>query len=502
MTKKINEIIAKISPHYALKKKLGKDVPVAVHKLAYDSATDTLEPLYFWILDYMNKSFGKVEKIVDNFASSPGSGHFSELRGKATQMQEQASRILATINTILKSVINLIYDLKEFKIRLSHYEEARSSNKDKAESGILALKQIWMDKVDIQRGQGSINAMSAGDLNFVTLRDAFLRAKSVEDVKNLDLNERVLRILKARLQEFFEWRKRSEQELKKRFEIEKAYLKSQVDAMKLQARWAKPYLRAAEKLTESENLQSDAALVTAFNTIMLELTLMGINEINPKAESVGDYRLLPQSYGNDYFLKRLRKYSSVVFVDFNFRGIPSKVGQHYVFGGRADVLFTSYGLNNEELALFKEEQSKSDFEDALKLVEGMTEDSLRQLNLDIDELLGSEDLEEKENSDNTNPFSALFSFAKPAEKSKSDKDKEKEKLKKLKEKGIKPDTFAEKYLRNLAEANSFGEGFNIYDFYKKGHGMASVPYGGDKGDAKLKLKAPMTALGKFFRTER
>ena len=150
-------------------------------------------------------------------------------------------------------------------------------------------------KTSIQRGQGSINAMSAGDLNFVTLRDAFLRAKSVEDVKNLDLNERVLRILKARLQEFFEWRKRSEQELKKRFEIEKAYLKSQVDAMKLQARWAKPYLRAAEKLTESENLQSDAALVTAFNTIMLELTLMGINEINPKAES------------EEYFLSLFKK---------------------------------------------------------------------------------------------------------------------------------------------------------------------------------------------------
>ena len=111
-------------------------------------------------------------------------------------------------------------------------------------------------------------------------------------------------------------------------------------------------------------------------------------------------------------------------------------------------------------------------------------------------------LKSEKSLDDTNPFSALFSFAKPAEKSKSDKDKEKEELKKLKEKGIKPDTFAEKYLRNLAEANSFGEGFNIYDFYKKGHGMASVPYGGDKGDAKLKLKAPMTALGKFFRTER
>ena len=106
-----------------------------------------------------------------------------------------------------------------------------------------------MDKVDLQRGQGSINAMSSGNLQFVTLRDAFLSAKSPEDVDKIDLNERVKRILKPRVQEFFEWKKRSEQELRKRFEIEKTYLKSQVAALKLQSKWAKPYLKAAEKLT-------------------------------------------------------------------------------------------------------------------------------------------------------------------------------------------------------------------------------------------------------------
>ena len=68
----------------------------------------------------------KPEKIVDNFASSPGSGHFSELGGKKSQMQDQASKILGTINNILRSVLNLIYDLKEFKIRLSHYDAAKS----------------------------------------------------------------------------------------------------------------------------------------------------------------------------------------------------------------------------------------------------------------------------------------------------------------------------------------------------------------------------------------
>src|SRR3990167_9207846 len=230
----IDDIILKVSPYYKMRKKRGMEIPSLQQTLAYDSATETLEPLYFWILDQMNKSFDKVEKINDNFASSPGSGHFSELQGKASQMQQEASRVLGTVNNILKGVLNLIYDLKEFKIRLSHYDAANSSDKTTAEAGTLALKQIWMDRVDIQRGQGSINALSSGNLQFVTLRDAFMSIDSVKAVDKLDLNERVKRILKPRVQEFFEWKKRSEIELKNRFEIEKTYLKSQVDALKLQ----------------------------------------------------------------------------------------------------------------------------------------------------------------------------------------------------------------------------------------------------------------------------
>ena len=93
----------------------------------------------------MNDMFGgKVEKLIDNFSSSPGGGHFSELQGKASQMQQEASRVLGTVNQILKGVINLIYDLKEFKIRLSHYDAANSRDSRFAEAGLLALKQMWM----------------------------------------------------------------------------------------------------------------------------------------------------------------------------------------------------------------------------------------------------------------------------------------------------------------------------------------------------------------------
>ena len=67
--------------------------------------------------------------------------------------------------------------------------------------------------------------MAFGQSAFITLIDAFLSVKTVKDVDNLDLNERVKRIVKERLAEFNIWLGESESELRKRYEIEKSYLR-------------------------------------------------------------------------------------------------------------------------------------------------------------------------------------------------------------------------------------------------------------------------------------
>jgi hypothetical protein len=132
----------------------------------------------------------------------------------------------------------------------------------------------------MKRGQGSINALASGQLQFVTLRDAFMKAKSLEDVEKMDLNDRVKRILKPRMAEFLDWKERSEHELRKRYEIEKNYLKGQINTLKLYSKWAKPYLVATQKLSSEGNLGDNPALVNIFNTLMLELCLMGESKLN------------------------------------------------------------------------------------------------------------------------------------------------------------------------------------------------------------------------------
>lgn len=486
MVDSVKELVKKVSENAP---SLDKE-PAIKYKLVYDTPGGGLEPLYFWILNFMGGE--KARKIIDTFASSPGSGHFSELGLKKSQMQEQASRLMQTINTILRSVLNLIYDLKEFQIRLSHYDAANSKDKSKKEAGILALKQIWMDKVDMQRGQGAINALSSGNLQFVTLRDAFLKAKDEKDIDNLDLNERVQRLLKPRILEFNEWKGRSEMELRKRFEVEKTYLKSQVDSLRLQAGWARPYLEAAEKLAQDEKLSNDSAMVTAFNTVILQLTLM-----NTQPVSVGsgtektrfDGRALPESF--KHMADKLRKYQGVTFVNFKFTGIPNKVGQNFAFGGKAEIIFEAYAMNDEEMKLFDDALKNSDLANALKLVQGMTDDSLKQLEFDIEKFTG-EKLEEKKKKDDPNPFASLFKW----EFGKKKKVDEKELLKKLKDKGVKPDKYAEKYLRSMGAAASAGNAFKIYDTFKKSLGLPAPPY--KTGDPTLTGGPPSSGPDNFF----
>jgi len=450
----------------------------AKHAIGYDSSTETLEPIYFWILDFMTSQLDlSTEKLVDSFTSSPGSGHFGELQGRATAMQQQGTNTLVQVNAILRSVLNIIYDLKEFKIRLQSYDDLKSEDKEKSEAAKLSLKQLWLDKVDMQKGNSSI-AMMARQLGFQTLFDAFYVAKdeSLKDSKGneIDLNDRVKRIVSARIHEFNIWLTQSEQELRKRYEMERTYLGSQVSSLKLYSRWAKPYLKAAQQLEMKESGR-EPALVKTFNTILLELTLLGKSKVDVKSAAIAGN--LPADFSNEKILKSItkRNYHSCVLIDFNFRGIPQRVAQRgdYAFGGRAEVTLKAYALNDDELKKLNQELSKSDIEDVLKLIEGSTSESLDHLQEEIDFFLKEKERDEEKKEkpkDESNPFLALIGYYdKKEEKDKSEKPKKDDK-----DEPVKPDSWIEKtHIRPFAAKEAVDKLFKIFDIYKKAHGMES-----------------------------
>jgi hypothetical protein len=456
-----------------------KGKPLATYKLVYDSPQNQLEPIYYWVLDFMENIGVKVEKIKDNFMASPGSGQFSEMGQKATLMQQQATKILADTNIVIKSIIQLIYDLKEFEIRLAHYEKANSENKKDKEEGMIALKNIWLDQVDLKRGRGSIHQMTY-EMGYTTLRDAFLIANNIEDLDKMAskdgvINDQVKRVLIPRLSEFLLWKDISEREITNRFNIEKSYLKSQVQSLKLYTKWASPYLKAAEEL-RMQGFDNHNALVHAFSTSMFELNLLGTSEV-----SVNKSPDLKKTFG-ERDLKR--KYFSVVIVTIKYRGhLGQKAGQggqsgySYTFGGRLEMTFDAYSLNSDEIKLIKKLLEDKEIEEGLSLVENNTEVALKELKDDIEKYTGDnkeeKKKEEKKKEDDINPFSAIFDFSKFF-------DSEKKKEEEIKtSKDIKKDDFIEESLRKEAAKKASGSSYLIYDIYKKAHGHASSPEGFD-----------------------
>ena len=461
----------------------GLKSPIEQHKITYDSPAEGLEPVYFWLLDFLSGPYKEIDKVTDNFVASPGSGHFSEMQGKATQMQQEASRTMGNVNTVLKSVLNLVYDLKEFRIRLRPYKiyNDKDASQDDKNKQLLSLKQIWLDNVDIRKGRGSINALSSGELDFVTLRDAFMSIIN-EKLRNakgekIDLNDRVTRILEQRAQEFFVWVKESYSSLKQRYEIERNYLKSQVSMLKLYAKWVKPYLVAANRL--QQNYESkNAALVTAFNTMILELQLIATKEYDIKDDVASG--LVPDLF-NHY---KGRKYFKVLVLEFDFRSIPQKVSQRdWAFGGKVDVKFTSYALNEEELKVLKSEINKDDLKSVLELVDGATKESLDQIDKEIRALTEGKEDEEIDKEDEKK---AADKKKKEDEKKKGDdfgikalfsgfrfKKKEKEKFDVKKTLNPEPDDQYEKVVRSQCALDSRSLCFTIFDTYKKAHGMPS-----------------------------
>jgi hypothetical protein len=460
--KSIPEIIKEVSPHYS--KKGGPD---AMHTIVYDSSTETLEPIYFYVIDFMAEVGLSVEKLIDNFIPSPGSGHFGEMGQRLSVMQQQGTKLLGDINTVLRSVLNLIYDLKEFRMRLRSYADLESKEQSTREAARLSLKQIWMDKVDMSKGNSSIKAMAMGQAGFATLISAFLAVDNEKDVDKIDLNEIVKRILKPRIQEFNIWIKQSGEELKKRYKIEKAYLRSQVNSLKLYSRWAKPYLRAAQQLEMGEG-GTNPALVKAFNTMILELSLLGKSKINVQQAAIqGD---LPKEFRK---MKFKRDYFKCILVEFVFRGIPQKVAQqsHFAFGGKAEITFKAYSLNQDEINAIKKELDNDDLGSAFSLIEGATDASLKELQDEIDFFLneepdkGEEETKKKSSSD-VNPFSALLGLY--------DKEDKKDSKKKDENKKVEKDDYVEKeVIRPYVIKQAKDTAFLLFDVYKKSHGMPS-----------------------------
>ena len=369
--------------------------PIEKHTLIQDAFGENVAALYFGLLDNLERHYqdlSHIDKLVDNFISSPGSGQFWDFNTKTMQIQDQAIKLLEAAHRIIESIPPLVGELKEMRGQLARHTPWQSKGSDTQPARVPLIP---------------------------------------------------------------------EDELRKRFELKRIQLRNQVNMARAYARWAKPYLQATRQA--EPRATPTAALVNAFNTALFELVLLVEAEYDVKEER----GVLPQAWQR----RKYRPYRPILIVEWRFRGVPERSpqgGNH--FRGRSEITFTSYALNEDELRLLKSEIEKDDWGDLFERVAGVTEESLAQLQDEMNPFLDGDVANQSEagpapepTSEDTNPFSALFSIFSGwtdtgvAELGGGPR--------------IKPDSKVEQVVRNQALLKARRECRKIYEFYKKAHGM-------------------------------
>ena len=186
----------------------------------------------------------------------------------------------------------------------------------------------------------------------------------------------------------------------RRSEAEANLLRSKIETLKLYAHWLGPYLRQARQL--EQNARGDAGLVSVFNTAAIELVLLAQREY-PVEEDV-DRGELPRM-----FLKAKRRiYCPVLSLELKVRAAPERASPGaYGYRGRFDLTLTSYALNQEEIAVLREQIDRENLDEVMATVAGKATGTLNQL-LKQMESFAPEPMKSEAEPDDPNPFLALF----------------------------------------------------------------------------------------------
>ncbi|MFH0868940.1 MAG: hypothetical protein V1839_01805 [archaeon] len=459
-------------------RKVGTKIELRAYELTYDSFGESLEPIYYWLLDFLREDLGyEVEKTADYFAAAEASSWFGEMGMRRTSMEKRASEILGTINMVVKSIINLVYDLREFDLRFKNYEDIKSKDPKAAKSGEQSLKTVWLTEVDMKKGNAAINAL-VQNLNFIGLRDAFMAAdirwgKSREEAREnarkaaekIETTEIVKRPLVGRVVEFVDWIYLSESELRKRYEVEKAYLKSQVAALKVYTSWARPYLIATHRLMPVEVSQfggeyekefgiSPADLATGFDVMHTYLEIFGKKEVKT-------YGHLPEITFSEEN-KENRIYACVE-IRLGYR--VSQGGRdergHYMAKGKVVMQFIPYVLSAKQLKKLKELQ----MQEPLQFIDDITRETLAAMSDDINDYVEGKKTEKKEEA------KFEFPIIKQIKWTAEQIGKFQNAFNKL---GIKPkrkQDWEVMLLKAAAAKKAAKDVFTVYEIYKKSHGM-------------------------------
>lgn len=370
---------------------LGK--PVRDVELSYSVYAANVERYYYWFLDaFKEEGEYEIEKIDDSYFTSPTSSYWGVIEQRRSMQQEKLSQFLAVIGNMIKSLFQLVRELRIMDERLQYYKQSKAGDK----AAEIALKGLWIDLVEGgAKNPASVYSM-ATQVGFTILPDLFfdVTVKSSKDIdaaverlKEHGINRKVREVLARKLKQFYLWKENTEKEINQRRKFVLKYLRQHFNVIKLYTTWVAPYIKNIKSL-EQRYKGKDYEIIMGSDTAVIELEIFGVKE--------KDSRMALQ----------FEKFFPCIRLQMHFRTSPETVYQHdYQRGaihiGKFEMLGEAFVCTKEQVENYRK---KRDF-DVIELLssinasmEALKDDLIKYLEEageDVSELRGKKKKEEK-----------------------------------------------------------------------------------------------------------
>lgn len=377
-------------------------LPREQFKLTYDCLDDSLEAIYFALLETIQERAGWETVILeDTIQAAAGAGIFQDLSRKGVTAQHEATRLIGNAQTLVRGMTQAVSDLRQLQERLRLHHEHLNSNEEMSAAALQQLKQRWLEETEAGRRAQSLNRTVERPFLTSFLDPPLSQSAPDAGDSNLNGNSGALRGIEK---EFRHWLGEDERELRLRLQLGRKQLQAQLETLKLQAQWLHPYLRLADQLKPTST--ASPSLVTAFNTALFEVTLLAVHPLNvTDAIEQGELPGWVERFSH-------REFSAVVVVELFFRSAPLRLGGgSHAHRGRVEMRLSSYALHAAELETLRREYHRDELGELLQTLGAGIPANLEQMIRDLEETpLAAATVDSRSADADTNPFTALFTL--------------------------------------------------------------------------------------------
>jgi hypothetical protein len=341
------------------------------YRLVNESFGMSLEELYFWSIGHLRQDVGfpNLVKITDTFSASENSAFFGQSAQRLSIQEDRASSFLRGISELVKTLFQIVRELRIIDERLEVY-----NNWKRSKSADATLKGLFAEFAENKGGQmqpGSLYHL-ASQVGYASLPDLFyntiIRDKEDVDkvVDGLQFNQNLKTVLKRKMYQYLVWVEKTETELHARKKFQIKYLRQHYTVIKTYMSWVKPYLKHIKRLTMNEKQLDSPDLVSSFETSSTEIEVLGYN---------------PHKKGTNMCILMTFKFNTRPVLNYQ-----QDAARGPVHVGRGTMTLRAYGWSEHQINMYKKMRDYEDKE-LLGLVDDQLNSAMEMLGDDLDKYI-------------------------------------------------------------------------------------------------------------------